>query len=72
LLTDRDRLEQGELRKQSVSVFISLRDVATSPGDVVRSFLPLVALLGWELPSEFKPTTTATTPATPEVSVLYT
>eukprot|EP00644_Phytophthora_capsici_P005618 jgi/Phyca11/4442/fgenesh1_pm.PHYCAscaffold_2_\ len=50
-------LTQGELLQRRVRVFVSLRDVSTTSGDVMRSFLPLSAsvLQVLERPMFFQP-----------------
>ncbi|KAK1942496.1 hypothetical protein P3T76_005995 [Phytophthora citrophthora] len=50
-------LTHGELRRRSVRVFVSLRDVSTTSVDVMRSFLPLSAsvLEALERPMFFQP-----------------
>ncbi|RLN74303.1 hypothetical protein BBJ28_00005638 [Nothophytophthora sp. Chile5] len=73
-------LTHGELRKRRVRVFLSLRDVSTLPGEVVRSFLPLVAssssvLAALERPLFFQPNNTNAThedSAKASLNVLYT
>ncbi|OWZ21152.1 putative membrane protein [Phytophthora megakarya] len=70
-------LTHGELRKRRVRVFVSLRDVATTPVDVMRSFLPLVAspssVLGaLERPMFFQPTRDSSNDGQGSLNVLYT
>jgi hypothetical protein len=73
-------LLQGELRKRRVRVFVSLRDVSSTPVDVMRSFLPLAAsassVLGaLERPLFFQPSGESSAPekgSTGSLHVLYT
>ncbi|CAI5736021.1 unnamed protein product [Peronospora destructor] len=69
-------LTHGELRKRRVCVFVSLRDVSTTPFDVMQSFVPLTAssasvLSVLERPRFFQPTDDSTRQDS-TVSVLYT
>ncbi|ETN14502.1 hypothetical protein, variant 2 [Phytophthora nicotianae INRA-310] len=68
-------LTHGELHKRHVRVFVSVRDVSTTPIDVVRSFLPLAAtsssVLGaLERPMFFKPS--GESQSAGSLNVLYT
>lgn len=68
-------LTHGELRKRHVRLFVSVRDVSTTPIDIMRSFLPLAAssssaLAALEPPMFFKPSSRAA--ETGSLNVLYT